>query len=54
MAAVLSEMLNFRLFGDPAFRVFALSRVFCGLGYSVPYLFLTLRAVDELGVSETD
>ncbi|XP_072142321.1 monocarboxylate transporter 13-like [Dermacentor andersoni] len=54
MAAVLGEMLNFRLLSDAAFRVFSLSRVFCGIGYSVPYLFLTSRAVAELGVSETD
>ncbi|XP_075722136.1 monocarboxylate transporter 13-like [Rhipicephalus microplus] len=54
MAAVLGEMLNFRLLSDGAFRVFSLSRIFCGIGYSVPYLFLTSRAVAELGVSETD
>ncbi|KAH6938794.1 hypothetical protein HPB50_012853 [Hyalomma asiaticum] len=50
MAAVLGEMLNFRLLSEGAFRVFSLSRFLCGLGYSVPYLFLTSRAVAELGV----
>ncbi|XP_077553388.1 monocarboxylate transporter 13-like [Haemaphysalis longicornis] len=54
MAAVLGEMLNFRLFSEPAFQAFALSRVLCGMGYSVPYLFLPSKAVAEVGVSETD
>ncbi|XP_077553393.1 monocarboxylate transporter 13-like [Haemaphysalis longicornis] len=54
MAAVLGEMLNVRLLAEPAFQAFALSRALCGMGYSVPYLFLPSRAVADLGVSETD
>ncbi|CAN7984380.1 unnamed protein product, partial [Ixodes hexagonus] len=52
MAAAFREMLNFRLFGDPVFLDFAVSRFFCGLGYGVPFLFLASRAGDEFGATQ--
>ncbi|KAM7314501.1 monocarboxylate transporter 10-like [Ixodes scapularis] len=54
MTAAFYEMLDFRLFGDRVFLAFALSRFLCGLGYSVPYLFLSSMAVELLAVTAAE
>ncbi|CAN7976891.1 unnamed protein product, partial [Ixodes persulcatus] len=54
MTAAFYEMLDFRLFGDRVFLAFAVSRLFCGLGYSVPYLFLAGMAVEQLALTGTE
>ncbi|XP_064454797.1 monocarboxylate transporter 10-like isoform X1 [Ornithodoros turicata] len=52
MAAAFEEMMNFQLLRNPLFAIFALSRVCCGLGYTVPYLFIRNHAIDALRLEE--
>lgn len=47
----LKQMCDFSLLKDPIFLMFVISNFFTSIGFNMPFIFLTDRAVDE-GISE--